>query len=218
MKENGNEIGSLRRMLREIADLAENASLTGGLSSGAPRAVQRYNAVLRQLVESGAVPKGIFEELNVETTDFGQHGVDARLLSSYLKGQENECSTPGRGEASVLVRLAPFIRGEDLAALVREHISKGAHVSSHVITALAPFLGSDQLGQLVRDHMIADATAKAEPAAPPSPPSQPRNPEPFRQEPAGETMEDLLTQLRQPELSREDRERIARRIAEISAR
>lgn len=208
MKENGNDNMALRRMLREIADLAENASLTGGLATGASRAVQRYNAVLRQLVESGSVPKGIFDELNVETTDFGQLGVDARLLASYLKGQEGESGS--RGEASVLVRLAPFVRGDDLALLVKEHIAKGAHISGNVISALAPFLGPDQLGQLVREHLVV-----TDGAAPPSPPTPPAPP---RAEPDGETLQDLAAQLRSPELSREDRDRIAARIAEIAAR
>ncbi|MFI5386662.1 MAG: hypothetical protein ACHQ50_11140 [Fimbriimonadales bacterium] len=198
----------MRRMLREIADLAENASLTGGMSSGTSRAVQRYNAVLRQLVESGAVPKGVFEELNVETTDYGQLAVDARLLASYLKGQESDCGS-SRGEASVLIRLAPFIRGEDLAALVRDHIAQGAHINSHVITALAPFLGSDQLGQLVREHMIADAAAPANGVTPPTPPTPPAH--------SGETLQELAEQLRRSELSKEDRERIAARIAELAA-
>jgi hypothetical protein len=202
MNQSGNDNGALRRMLREIADLAENASLTGGLSSGAPRAVQRYNAVLRQLVETGAVPKDIFEELNPETTDFGQLGVDARLLASFLKGQGD---SGGNGDASVLIRLAPFIRGEDLAALVKEHINQGVQISSNVITALAPFLGSDQLGSLVREHMLSGAPT---PPTPPSPPS----PAPG----GGMTMEDLIAQLRRPELSREDRDRIAARLAEIS--
>jgi hypothetical protein len=208
MNQNANDNMALRRMLREIADLAENASLTGGLSTGASRAVNRYNAVLRQLVESGSVPKGIFEELSPETTDFGQLGVDARLLASYLKGQGE--SGNGTSDASMLIRLAPFVRGEDLAALVKEHIAKGVHVSGHVITALAPFLGSDMLGDLVREHLI---TPGDQPAAP-APPAPPSSPSPAH----GQTMEDLLTELRKPELSREDRERIAQRIAELSSR
>jgi len=190
-------------MLREIADLAENASLTGSLSTGAPRAVQRYNAVLRQLVESGDVPKGIFDELNVETADFGQFGVDARLLASYIKGRDSDNGSVG-SDASVLIRLAPFIRGEDLAALIKEHIQKGAHISSNVITALAPFLGSDQLGQLVREHLVSDNAPKA-PEVPPAPVA-----------PSGESLGELAAQLMRPELSREDRDRIAARLAELA--
>ena len=205
MNQNGNEIQSLRRMLREIADLAENASLTGGLSGGAPRAAQRYNAVLNQLVQSGSVPKGIFEEINVETAEFGQLGVDARLLGSYLKGQEGDNGS-SRGEASVLVRLAPFIRGEDLGALVRQQLANGVNINSHVITALAPFLGSDQLGQLVREHMIAD---HAEHTA-----QSPTAPVSTRLE--GETLEELAEKIRRPEISREERDRIAARLAELA--
>jgi len=100
--------------------------------------------------------------------------------------------------------------------LVREQIAKGAHINSHVITALAPFLGSDQLGQLVREHLISDSAAKETPPAPPSAPPAPARPEPIRQEPGGETVQDLIEQLRRPELSREERERIAARLAELA--
>jgi hypothetical protein len=156
----------------------------------------------------------MFDELNVETTDFGQLGVDARLLGSYLKGQEGDNGGSNRGEASVLVRLAPFIRGEDLASLVRDHITKGATINSHVITALAPFLGSDQLGQLVREHMIADHGSPGAPTAPAAP-SAPHAPTPDA--PQGETLEELAAQLRRPEISREDRDRIAARLAELAS-
>jgi hypothetical protein len=202
MNQSGNDNMALRRMLREIADLAENASLTGGLASGAPRAIRRYNAVLGQLVESGSVPKGIFEELNPETSDYGQLGVDARLLASYLKGQGE---SNGNGDTSMLIRLAPFIRGEDLALLVKEHISKGSEISSNVITALAPFLGSEMLGELIRGRMVS---APAEAAAAPTPPTPPTAQH-------AESLQELLDQLRQPELSSEDRQRIATKIAAL---
>lgn len=207
MNENSNDKNALRRMLREIADLAENASLTGGLASGAPRAVQRYNAILRQLVESGDLPRGIFEELDPETTDFGQLGVDSRLLASYLKGKGDG---NGNSDASILVRLAPFVRGEDLAAMVKEHLSRGIELSANVITALAPFMNSDQLGQLVREHLIS--TPQEEPMRPTPPPPAPSRPA----EPGGETLAELADQLSRPELSREERERIAARIRELS--
>lgn len=206
MNQSGNDLHSIRRMLREIADLAENASLTGSLSSGITRAVQRYNSVLRQLVESGTVGKGLFDELNPETTDYGQLGVDARLLGSYLKGQDGDGGNGG--DASMLVRLAPFIRGEDLALLVKEHLAKGAQINTKVITSLAPFLGSDQLGQLVREHMIADAAAT--PPAAPTATSQPVH--------EGLTLAELAERLSRPELSREERADIARRLAEMAQR
>lgn len=208
MNQNGNDITALRRMLREIADLAENASLTGALSGGAHRAVQRYNAVLRQLVEMGATPAGIFEELNVETTDFGQLGVDARLLGSSLKGKESE-NGGSQGDSSVLVRLAPFIRGEDLAVLIKQHLANGAHISARVITALAPFMRSEDLGELVREHLMAETQSPSSPPSPPTPPPPPSSPE-------KETLEDLARQLSSPELSREDRARIAARLAELA--
>jgi len=81
-------------MLREIADLAENASLTGSLSSGASKAVQRYNAILRQLVESGTVAKGIFDELNVETTDYGSSASTPAFCLHISKGRKATTTAP----------------------------------------------------------------------------------------------------------------------------
>lgn len=194
-------IGGLKRMLREIGELAEHASLTGGMASGAPRAIQRYNAILRQLVESGAVAQGLFEELNPETTDFGQLAVDARLLASFLNGKGKRGDSE---DSSVLVRLAPFVRGEDLAMLVKEHLSKGSPLDSGVITALAPFLPQEMLGSIVRDQMVNHTP----PPTPPTPEAPPRSPEP--------TLAELAERLSRPELSTEERREIAAKLAELS--
>lgn len=191
-------IGGLKRMLREIGELAEHASLTGGMASGAPRAIQRYNAILRQLVESGAVAPGLFEELNPETTDFGQLAVDARLLASFLNGKGKRGDSE---DSSVLVRLAPFVRGEDLAMLVKEHLSKGSPLDSGVITALAPFLPQEILGSIVRDQMVHQAE-------PPAPPAPSRSSEP--------SLAELAERLSRPELSNEERREIAAKLAELS--
>lgn len=208
MNQNSNEIGGIRRMLREIADMAENATLTGGLSGGAPRAVQRYNAILRQLTAADSVPTGMFDELNMETTDFSQLAVDARLLASYLKGQgENN-----GGDASMLIRLAPFVNREDLEKLVRDQVSAGVQISSSVITALAPFLSADHLGRLIRENLgTAGAGSNVGPSSTPPTPTPP-TPEPPRQE----TLAELAEMLSRPELSREERARIAAKLSEMS--
>jgi hypothetical protein len=197
-------IKGLKSMLREIGELAEHASLTGGMASGAPRAIQRYNAILRQLVEQGAIGRGIFEELNPETTDFGQLAVDARLLASYLNGKAKSADS---GDSSVLVRLAPFVRGEDLALLVKEHLSKGAPLDPGIITSLAPFLPQEMLGTIVREQMVhpgSPPTASAAPAAPqPTPRAEP-------------TLAELAEKLSRPELSGEERREIAAKLAELA--
>jgi hypothetical protein len=194
-------IKGLKSMLREIGELAEHASLTGGMASGAPRAIQRYNAILRQLVEQGAIGRGIFEELNPETTDFGQLAVDARLLASYLNGKAKSADS---GDSSVLVRLAPFVRGEDLALLVKEHLSKGAPLDPGIITSLAPFLPQEMLGTIVREQMVHTGPAPAASAAPqPAPRAEP-------------TLAELAEKLGRPELSGEERREIAAKLAELA--
>jgi hypothetical protein len=78
------EIRRLRRLLREIADLAQHSSLTGSLQNGAPSAVRRYNAVLSQLEQQGMVPDGLFQPL-ADGTGFDELGVESALLAGYLK-------------------------------------------------------------------------------------------------------------------------------------
>jgi len=152
--------------------------------SGASRAVLRYNAVLRQLVETGAVPaaSSMTERRNyrLRTTRGGR---EAAVV--LLKGKESE---PGNGDASMLVRLAPFVRARS-GVLVKEHIHKGAHISSKRHHSARTFLGSDQLGQLISStwlRMLPEAVGRrrATKAA------GPNN--------GAETLADLAAQLRSP--------------------
>jgi hypothetical protein len=150
-------------LLREMAGLAENASLTGSLEGGARQAIRRYNGLLTRFITTGAVPDGLFEPLS-EAADYAQLGVESRLLAAFLEGDSNgngngEGRRRNKGkdrdgiDSNVLIRLAPFVKGEDLSALVGEYMQRGARMDPHILTHLAPFLDSDSLGKLLRKHL-----------------------------------------------------------------
>ena len=255
-----NDIDTARRLLAELAEMAEHASMTRSLRGGEKSAAQAYNRVLATLDASGHAPQGMFEPLATEGAEYGEIGVQCRLLLSVLRDD----ARPGKGEESLgaVIALAPFLDSADLAQMVRERMGSGIGMPDGFLVALAPFLDSSMLGDLVRRNMKA-------PPAPPSPPEapepktridqglaelddrlvrirdlaqreesderrselmesadalegrvahyrdllQPASPEP---ESPPTTLESLAEELRRPDLTVEDRQRIATKLAELS--
>lgn len=238
-----------RRILAELSQMAEHASLTGGLQGGQRSAVQAYNGALETLRGQGIVPEGMFEPLQAEEASYGTLAVQARLLLAILpdEGREQRRRRDRRDSddegLGAVVALAPFLDSEDLAQMVRERINEAAEVSDGILTALAPFLDSGDLGQLVRRRMRPPVPKAADAPEPPRPPEPPRAPEPpvpphapappqpsthpqivaivhpvvrEQEDREPETLEDLVAQLRRADLTIEDRQRIATRLAELS--
>ena len=208
-------------MLKEIADLSENASLTGSLSGGASHTARRFNSCLRQLRTMGAVPDGMFDEIPEETAQFAQIGVDARLLASYIRDQGHENDEGRRRhkheDANILVRLAPFVRGEDLAKMIRQKLADGLSVDEHTLVSLAPFMPGELLSELVQAS-LAKHSAPAAPREPEAP--TPSAPAPSATTtlavPVEESREELIERISQPGLSHHERHELALRIAELS--
>lgn len=155
------EVRRLRRLLKDIADLAQNASLTGSLQGGARTATRRYNTVVERLDTLGVTSPGLFTTL-ADDAPFDEIGVEATLLAGYLKEDE---APAGAGNASG--NNAPFINiGGDLGSL------KG--------------LGElKDLGKMIRESLPEwmrkeDAAPAAEATAPtpPTPPVPPTPPTP----------------------------------------
>ena len=152
-----------KNLLRELADLAEHASLTGSMAGGQATAVRRYNQALAVLVDEDVVPEGVFSKLP-ESTTFDELAVECKLLLATLKGDAGEPDRKGKGrrggdfDYNVLMGLAPFTRGEDLARLVESEIKSGARIPGHVLVALAPFLPGDMITKLVsaRLNQVSD--------------------------------------------------------------
>jgi len=187
----GYNVKATLKVLAELGDMAENATLTGGLSSGLSRAIERYNGILGQLVEHGALPTGMFTTLPSSAT-FGDLAVDARLVRAYIKeGNGHSGGEPFAPEKHLILRLAPFANSSDLRELVDAYLAEGSPVDASLIENLAPFLDSDHLGTLIRKiarqgrteidiEMQAEPGEPAEPAEPRAqrPPESPRAPQP----------------------------------------
>ncbi|RYG21632.1 hypothetical protein EON82_18500 [bacterium] len=204
----------LRRVLDQLSELCEHASLTGSHRGGEATAARAFNGVLASLLERGVVPPGMFDRVDEHSADFGSIGVQAQLLQAMIA--EEEPSHRGEGLEAV-VALAPFLDSRDLGALVRERM-EGAQISDRVLTGLAPFLDSEALGDIVRRKIRRPEPPEAPAApAPPTPAPAPTvDYRPMVAEAPHETLESLADQLRRPDLSMEDRQRIAMRLAELS--
>ena len=221
MNENRNsDIEGCVNVLREIADLCENASLAGSYSGGAGRVVLRYNTILADLRESGLVKAGMFDPLP-ESAGFGEIGVEARMLAAFVRKDRKKI---GNGDPGILMRLAPFISSEDLSALVRKQIEAGAQIDMHMLTHLAPFMGKEELGYLLRDHL----SAKPAPPAPPEPAPAPQpaaTPAPVAEVqppvapawPQEDRVTMLLERLKDPRLSDEERTELVDRIRVLTS-
>ncbi len=77
------QIKNISRMLSRIAEIAEQASLTGSLEKGVGVSLQQYNASVRLLEQLGAIPGGFFSSLVPDST-FDAVGVACAQLASYL--------------------------------------------------------------------------------------------------------------------------------------
>jgi hypothetical protein len=93
------EILRIRRLLSRIAELAEQASLTGGLEQGAATSIQHYNAALQRLQQLGVVSSDLFPPLAADS-NFDAVGVASALLASYLDDEEEGANGPGVSKRS----------------------------------------------------------------------------------------------------------------------
>ncbi|HRF58468.1 MAG TPA: hypothetical protein PLH94_00985 [Fimbriimonadaceae bacterium] len=215
-----------RRLLDEIASLAEHCSLTGSLEGGRESAIRRYNLVLASLAAQGELRPGFFEPLGDEVS-FDRLGVEARLLRGTINGDGRESgSRCSRGEGSLLIRLAPFLDQEDLTRLVRVQLDSGAKIDEHLITALAPFLEGHALHDLVEQLIAKGAggrTARETHCAHPAPEEPVRvehHPVPVmgdldRVEDLNDRMKELVNRLGQPGLCEADRAALAAELVRV---
>ncbi|MCW5943901.1 MAG: hypothetical protein KIS66_16850 [Fimbriimonadaceae bacterium] len=235
---------ALRRMLTNLADMADDATLTGKLRDAAQEAAKKYNTVLATLHAEADLPEGLFEPLP-EDAGWDRLGVDARLLAGYLdddrKGRHRHGPEDAPGDLGALVALAPFLNSDDLARLVEERIADGLPFDEGILIALAPFVGSDALGRMIRTRLRRGRSPGAVPVAPEAPkapeaphepvavvppaPVRPPVPDPVdeleaeaaRHVPPGPDLETLLTSLRDPYLDAGHRQEILDQIAVVMA-
>lgn len=168
------DLDACRRLLNEISELCEHASLTGSFASGNRRTAERYNMVLSNLEKLEIVSPGMFAPFQGDPS-FDEIGVEARMLAAYCGKSNHRSRDRGDdGSTSLLMRLAPFVRQEELGQLIRDQRRNGADLDMNTIANLAPFLDQDILSELLKEQMTAGAksggpSAPATPVAPDAP-------------------------------------------------
>ncbi len=214
----GKELRLLGRVLRELSAMAEEASLTGAMSEGAPHAVARYNQTVVRAEQLGAVPVGHFAPLPPGTS-FGALAVEARILAAHLEDEEGTTHHSGAAapDFDVVRRLAPFVPPHELGLLLRQS-AKGGVINPEMLVSVAPFLGGDVTGQILRDYLesisvVPEAPAPPEPSEPPEPP-EPPEPADTR---ASEGIARLASRLTSAGIGDEERRAILREIERIAS-
>jgi hypothetical protein len=218
------EVRHVRRMLEEIARLAEHASLTGSLEGGARSAVKRYNAMVARLKEIGAVPDAMLQPLD-ETASFDELCVESELLAGYLNednGDEPEAETRRSKhlDFEMIVGLAPFLDQKELRELVRAAVPGRKSVNPRLVIGLAPFLGREELGRLIREHLPEWFRGQEEEEEEPSPPKPSHAPLPSEEEgplaDVGARMQAVAEQLRRADLTDAQRADLAEQLSRLS--
>lgn len=159
-KTNKREIRRIRHVLDEIVSMADDEEMQGGVGS----VVKRYNAVVRHLETTGALPAGLFQLLDEGSATMHQAAVESRMLSSYLEEIiEEEEETSGKPDFSPVIALAPFLDQGDLKALIHSHLSGRGFTETledskdarqgppdlKSLVALAPHLSEEDLSVLL---------------------------------------------------------------------
>ncbi|RYG44351.1 hypothetical protein EON79_15075, partial [bacterium] len=129
------DIQTCVNLLREIAEIANHASLTGGLGGGERRAVARYNSTLSRLVQLGAVGPNLFEPLP-EDAGYGEIGIEARMLAASVGKAPEEFRDEVSQDPGILLRLAPFVDRKDLGEMVREQLRQGGILDMETVAHL----------------------------------------------------------------------------------
>ncbi|MBS1723310.1 MAG: hypothetical protein JSS66_10195 [Armatimonadetes bacterium] len=217
----------IHRLVKEIADMAEHASLTGSLETGKSALIKRYNSVVETLEDEDELPHGLFKKLS-DSAEFGEIGVEARLLYAYLRDGNGNGGSSKHGDMGVVLRLAPFVSSEDLTGMVKAYMAEGCKLDDKLLTALAPFLEKGMLSELVRSMLGKSAgasvvvvdTRKSPGSA--EAPAAPQPPAPVEPVAAEATMgdQDLIDQiteeLMRDDLSPEDRKKLGEQLKSLT--
>jgi hypothetical protein len=227
-------------MLREIAGIAKNASLTGALAGSASLAVQQYNRTLENLVRSGRVPEGWFQTLS-ESSTLDEVGFMAIQLNSYLeaeaeKAKDNEAAQQHDAQTMAkfssqrdtndpmlikhIVGLAPFVEQAQLAELLRAYFRDHQTIDPGSLVGLAPFIGKEELSRIIREHLLGRPHQEIASSV-----EEAQHREPAETSATGTDnsatslaiqLQDIARQLQDSELSSERRAALAEQLARLS--
>lgn len=86
---NQKELKRIHRLLRQMAEMVQHASLTGSLQQGGTQAVQQYNNIVVRLEQIGEIPTGFFPSLAADIP-FDGVGIAAGSLAAYIQDTVEE--------------------------------------------------------------------------------------------------------------------------------
>src|SRR5579871_2218051 len=164
------------KMLCELAEMAEHASITGFLKQGKPSAIQRYNSILAHLERIEKVPPGLFHPLSEEAS-FDELNIEGKLLASYIKDEAKQARKEDNArdiedlmnEVRQLSRLK-----ETIADAMPELLQHREGVKAEVLGELQ---GLRDLRAALSD-MMPDLNRGPRGGVPPTPPTPPTPPPP----------------------------------------
>ena len=199
--ESAGELARVARMLRAMARMARDASVTGTLEKGARTSAQQYNRVLQYLEERSAVPPGLFPPL-AEDASFDEVGVAAAQLYGFLEPDSDE---------------------------PRRHRGPGGHGAGNQIHigfgGLKDIRELKELGQIIREN-LPDWVRGAAVVCPKECGPEPREREEERSSTVtqvecrlsevGARIQAAAEHLRRPDLSDAERERLAEQLSELA--
>ncbi len=136
------ELRRIRRLLRETARMAKEASLTRTLEKGARTSVVQYNHIVQHLERLQAIPPGFFAPLPEDAT-FDDVGVAAAQLASYLHEEDEERPR------------SPFSGGNN----------GNVHINVGGLRELKDLKELKELGQVIREQLPEWLRGKVSPAA-----------------------------------------------------
>lgn len=204
---NNVKVQQARRLFEEIAEIAQDASLTGMLKGGQARLAIRYNTLVSQCEEAGLLPAELAGKLDSDAA-YEAIAIEARLSAASLDSPKDESASTM--DFAAIVRIAPFIGSQELGELVRDQMRAGINIGVDALTAVAPFLDQTTLNSIVREHI---APKSPTPPKAPEPPVAPAPPV----DPVAERIQALATRLSEPSLSADERVAILREISELGS-
>ena len=172
-----------RRILAELAEMTEHASLTHGLRGGERAAAQAYNRVLATFAASGALPGNMFEPVDPESVEFGSLGVQCRLLLSVVssspkpKGEGSDGRALRRGRSPSRPSLTPTTSESMVMERLGESERSGPERPASSRSRRSSTVGC--MGQIVRRQHEATQVLPNRRAIPTSRLRRPRRRAPF---------------------------------------
>jgi hypothetical protein len=156
-----------KALLKELASVAEEASLTGAFSDGIPSARDKVNWLMAWAEARQIAPTGFFRPLT-DKAGWGEIGVEARMMMASLKdSQDDEEDTDDdedqdddEGSSHGDPIHIDFEFGRKLGRKMRhlKHVFKGKGGGLQdpgVLVAMAPFLDNEDLAAMVTSHLDA---------------------------------------------------------------